>query len=49
MEKNSLVIRIGGEAGFGLAAAADILAKVFVRLGYHVFSSKEYASDSGRP
>jgi len=44
MEKNSLVIRIGGEAGFGLAAAADILAKVFVRLCYHVFSSKEYAS-----
>ncbi len=44
MEKNSLVIRIGGEAGFGLAAAADILAKVFVKLGYHVFSSKEYAS-----
>ncbi len=44
MEKKSLVILIGVESGFGLAAAADILAKVFVRLGYHVFSSKEYAS-----
>src|SRR3989344_71521 len=42
--KKDLVVRIGGEAGLGLAAAADILAKVFVKLGYHVYSSKEYAS-----
>jgi len=42
--KKDLVVRIGGEAGLGLAAAADILAKVFVRLGYHIYSSKEYAS-----
>lgn len=40
----SFVFRIGGGAGWGLAAAADLLARVFVRLGYHVFSSKEYSS-----
>jgi len=40
----SFVIRVGGEAGKGIASAADILAGVFLRLGYNVFSSKDYAS-----
>ena len=40
----SVNIRIGGEAGLGLAAASDILAKLFIHLGYQVYSSKEYAS-----
>lgn len=40
----SFVFRIGGEAGWGLAATADLLARVFTRLGYHIFSSKEYSS-----
>ncbi|PIN76087.1 hypothetical protein COV17_03255 [Candidatus Woesearchaeota archaeon CG10_big_fil_rev_8_21_14_0_10_36_11] len=41
---NSFVIRIGGEAGWGIATAADIIAKVFIKAGYHVFLHKEYAS-----
>lgn len=40
----SFVFRIGGEAGWGLAATADLLARVFTKLGYHIFSSKEYSS-----
>jgi 2-oxoglutarate/2-oxoacid ferredoxin oxidoreductase subunit alpha len=41
---NSFVIRVGGEAGQGLATATDILSKLFIKLGYHLFSSKEYMS-----
>lgn len=44
LSPKSFVFRIGGEAGWGLAATADLLARVFVSLGYHVFSSKEYSS-----
>ncbi|HLD73256.1 MAG TPA: 2-oxoacid:acceptor oxidoreductase subunit alpha [Candidatus Nanoarchaeia archaeon] len=40
----SFTIRIGGEAGQGTATTAEILAKIFLRLGYHLFTSKEYAS-----
>src|SRR3989344_1140332 len=39
-----LTIKIGGEAGFGLAFATDMLARVFLKLGYHIYSSKDYAS-----
>ncbi|MEW5896697.1 MAG: 2-oxoacid:acceptor oxidoreductase subunit alpha [Nanoarchaeota archaeon] len=39
-----LVIRVGGEAGKGIATAADILGRIFLRLGYEVFSTKDYAS-----
>lgn len=41
---NQLTIRVGGEAGWGVATAADIIAKVFIKLNYHIFSSKDYAS-----
>ena len=44
MNTESYVIRIGGEAGWGLASAADIIAKLFINLGYNIFSSKDYAS-----
>jgi 2-oxoglutarate/2-oxoacid ferredoxin oxidoreductase subunit alpha len=37
-------IRIGGEAGYGIATVANVLAKLFLELGYYVFSSKEYSS-----
>ena len=42
--KKSFVVRVGGEAGQGIATAADVLAKVFIKLGYHIFASKDYAS-----
>ncbi len=38
------VIRIGGEAGRGIATGADIISNLFLKLGYHVFSSKDYCS-----
>lgn len=41
---NSFVIRIGGEAGWGIATAADVIAKVGLKLGYQLFSSKDYCS-----
>ncbi len=44
MSADSFTIRIGGEAGQGTATAAEILAKIFLKLGYHLFTSKEYAS-----
>ncbi len=44
MSSDAFTIRVGGEAGQGTATAAEILAKIFLRLGYHLFTSKEYAS-----
>ncbi len=41
---SSIVIRIGGEAGWGIATGADLIAQMFLKIGYHVFSSKEYCS-----
>ncbi len=41
---NSFVLRIGGEAGWGIATGADLLAKVYIKLGYNLFSTKDYAS-----
>lgn len=38
------VIRIGGEAGWGLATAAEIISNLFLKSGYHIFSSKDYCS-----
>lgn len=40
----SIVLRIGGEAGWGIATGADFLAKVCIKLGYNIFSTKDYAS-----
>lgn len=37
-------IRIGGEAGQGLQTIGGILAKVFARSGYHVFTHQDYMS-----
>ena len=44
MNLKSYTIRIGGEAGWGIASAADIIALLFIKLNNHVFSSKEYMS-----
>lgn len=40
----SVVLRIGGEAGWGIATGAEVLAKVCIKLGYNIFSTKDYAS-----
>ena len=40
----SFVLRIGGEAGWGIASASDIFARLAIKLGYYVFASKDYAS-----
>src|SRR3989339_1120382 len=45
---NSLVFRVGGEAGWGIATTARILAKVSLKLGYYSFVSQEYASQIKR-
>lgn len=37
-------IKIGGEAGQGIATIGDALAKVFARAGYHVFTHQDYES-----
>lgn len=37
-------LRIGGEAGQGLQTIGGALAKVFSRIGYHVFSHQDYMS-----
>ncbi len=37
-------IKIGGEAGQGLQTIGDALARVFARMGYHVFSHQDYES-----
>ncbi len=42
--KDSITWKIGGEAGFGIMSAGSILAKIFSRVGYHVFVTNEYPS-----
>jgi len=42
--EKSLTLRIGGEAGWGIASAADIFSLIAIKLGYKVFASKDYAS-----
>ncbi len=37
-------LRIGGEAGQGLQTIGGVLAKVFSRIGYHVFTHQDYMS-----
>jgi 2-oxoglutarate/2-oxoacid ferredoxin oxidoreductase subunit alpha len=37
-------IRVGGEAGQGLQTIGGALAKVFSRIGYHVFTYQDYMS-----
>ena len=43
MEKE-LIFTIGGEAGQGLVTIGNILAKLFVRGGWFVFTSQDYES-----
>lgn len=35
---------IAGEAGQGVQSAGFLLAKVFARMGYHVFADQDYES-----
>jgi len=37
-------IKIGGQAGQGIQTIGDVLAKVFSRSGYHVFTDQDYES-----
>lgn len=41
---DSVTVKIGGEAGFGIMASGTMLAKTFSRLGYHVLATNEYPS-----
>ncbi len=44
MDALILQIVIGGEAGQGLVTFAELLAKSFVRSGYHIFATQNYMS-----
>ena len=44
MGRRSLKLLIGGEAGDGVFATADVVAKAFARAGLHVFTSQIYSS-----
>lgn len=44
MEKNSLNILIGGEAGQGLVTLSQILTRAIVRAGYHIIVTQSYQS-----
>jgi len=41
---NSLILRVGGEAGWGIATASNLFCQLALKLGYKIFSSKDYAS-----
>lgn len=40
----SITVKIGGEAGFGIMSSGIILARTFTRAGYQVFVTNEYPS-----
>ena len=40
----SFTLRVGGEAGWGIATTAKVFASLCKNLGYQIFSSKDYAS-----
>lgn len=40
----SINIRVGGEAGQGIATVAKVISELVVKQGYSIFSSKEYMS-----
>ena len=42
--KYDLSINIGGEAGQGIATPGDILARIFVRRGLHLYTYNAYQS-----
>lgn len=41
---DSVVWKIGGEAGFGIMSSGTMLAKTFSRSGYHVLATNDYPS-----
>lgn len=41
---DSVTVKIGGEAGFGIMASGTMLARTFSRAGYHVLATNEYPS-----
>ncbi|OGV81130.1 MAG: hypothetical protein A3K18_09380 [Lentisphaerae bacterium RIFOXYA12_64_32] len=44
MDPQTLHVVIGGEAGQGLVTVGELLAKGFVRSGYHVLVTQSYMS-----
>ena len=42
--QESVVWKIGGEAGFGIMSSGTMLAKTFSRSGYHVLTTNDYPS-----
>jgi len=40
----SITVKIGGEAGFGIMSSGSMLARAFARHGYYVFTLNEYPS-----
>ncbi len=42
--RESVTLKIGGEAGFGIMSSGTMLARAFSRAGYHVFATNEYPS-----
>jgi 2-oxoglutarate ferredoxin oxidoreductase subunit alpha len=42
--RESVTWKIGGEAGFGIMSAGNMLARIFSRAGYHAFAINEYPS-----
>ena len=46
--KYDLSIGIGGEAGQGIATPGDILARIFVRRGLHLYTYNAYQSINPR-
>lgn len=41
---DSVTLKIGGEAGFGIMSSGIMLSRAFARLGYHTFATNEYPS-----
>jgi 2-oxoglutarate ferredoxin oxidoreductase subunit alpha len=42
--RDTVTWKIGGEAGFGIMSAGNMVARTYSRLGYHIFVSNEYPS-----
>jgi 2-oxoglutarate ferredoxin oxidoreductase subunit alpha len=42
--RDSVIWKIGGEAGFGIMSAGNMIAKAFARNGYHILATNEYPS-----
>jgi 2-oxoglutarate/2-oxoacid ferredoxin oxidoreductase subunit alpha len=42
--RDSVIWKIGGEAGFGIMSAGTMMARAFARVGYHTMVTNEYPS-----